>query len=300
VIPPALLTAILDRPGDDAPRLASADWLDEHAADLPDPRAARDRAELIRVQCELARAEHARVEDGKLLSAGWGCRYGCRACALADRERELLDAPGHGLRNHALWLDGGAGWPTYRRGFVAEVRGQLDWWQQHAPALLAAHPLGRVEASDVPGLVWAVEPPDQESPAWRLRATLSAPRVIAEWVPDGSGGHVATAERPPQQYADVAASPNRGELVRLAERWVRRAVERLRAAAGDRWPGWIGRLAAEQVRRWAESRRRAMAHDDMVDSLGFAFRAVVAGAPMLVDPRVLIRPDVPPADPPTE
>jgi uncharacterized protein (TIGR02996 family) len=43
----AFLQAILDAPDDDTPRLVYADWLDEHG----DP----ERAEFIRVQCELAR-----------------------------------------------------------------------------------------------------------------------------------------------------------------------------------------------------------------------------------------------------
>src|SRR5829696_2422509 len=44
---PALLAAIRAAPADDAPRLVYADWLDEHGHP--------ERAQLIRVQCELAR-----------------------------------------------------------------------------------------------------------------------------------------------------------------------------------------------------------------------------------------------------
>lgn len=55
MIPDHLLAAVLGRPGDDTPRLLCADWLDEFAGDLPDPGAARRRAEFIRVGCELAR-----------------------------------------------------------------------------------------------------------------------------------------------------------------------------------------------------------------------------------------------------
>jgi uncharacterized protein (TIGR02996 family) len=44
---PALLAAIRAAPDDDAPRLVYADWLDEHGQP--------ERAEFIRVQCELAR-----------------------------------------------------------------------------------------------------------------------------------------------------------------------------------------------------------------------------------------------------
>src|SRR3954453_18261421 len=44
---PAFLRGIGGEPDDDTPRLVYADWLDEHGE--------ADRAEFIRVQCELAR-----------------------------------------------------------------------------------------------------------------------------------------------------------------------------------------------------------------------------------------------------
>jgi uncharacterized protein (TIGR02996 family) len=47
---PALLAAIRAAPDDDAPRLIYADWLDEHGQP--------ERAEFIRVQCELARRKN--------------------------------------------------------------------------------------------------------------------------------------------------------------------------------------------------------------------------------------------------
>ena len=43
----AFLRAIIENPDDDTPRLVYADWLDEHGQS--------DRADFIRVQCELAR-----------------------------------------------------------------------------------------------------------------------------------------------------------------------------------------------------------------------------------------------------
>lgn len=54
----ALYRAVLAAPHDDTPRLVLADWLDEHAAALPEPdaRSQRGRAELIRVGCALARS----------------------------------------------------------------------------------------------------------------------------------------------------------------------------------------------------------------------------------------------------
>ncbi len=53
----ALLAGCRSAPADDTPRLVLADWLDEHAdvAGLPSADDARARAELIRVQVELAR-----------------------------------------------------------------------------------------------------------------------------------------------------------------------------------------------------------------------------------------------------
>ena len=79
----ALLRAILANPDDDLPRLVYADWLEEHGES--------ERAEFIRVQCELAGmdiSEHAH--------AFWRGQLGpCpdwvgRANALRERERELL------------------------------------------------------------------------------------------------------------------------------------------------------------------------------------------------------------------
>ena len=57
------LAAILEAPDDDAPRLVYADWLDEHGQP--------ERAEFIRVQCELARRDDPalRRREAELLAA---------------------------------------------------------------------------------------------------------------------------------------------------------------------------------------------------------------------------------------
>ena len=65
-----LLRAIEVNPDDDMPRLVYADWIDENAATDAD----RARAELIRVQCELARDPRPK-----------------RRSVLTEREIELLD-----------------------------------------------------------------------------------------------------------------------------------------------------------------------------------------------------------------
>src|SRR5436309_6205981 len=59
---PTLLAAIRAAPEDDAPRLVYADWLDENGQP--------ERAEFIRVQCELARCEspELRKREAELLA----------------------------------------------------------------------------------------------------------------------------------------------------------------------------------------------------------------------------------------
>jgi uncharacterized protein (TIGR02996 family) len=91
----AILSAILEAPDDDAPRLVYADWLEEHGDEA--------RADFIRVQLELAR-----VPD---YEPGW--------IELRRREQALLAEHGQGWRQEvAGWARPGA---VFRRGFVGEV-----------------------------------------------------------------------------------------------------------------------------------------------------------------------------------
>jgi uncharacterized protein (TIGR02996 family) len=88
------LRAIIAKPGDDAPRLVYADWLDENGRP--------ERAEFIRVQLALAR-----LPDGDPLRS-----------ELQGRERELLARHEHEWTRPLQGLV--VGW-TFRRGFVEEV-----------------------------------------------------------------------------------------------------------------------------------------------------------------------------------
>jgi uncharacterized protein (TIGR02996 family) len=89
----ALFQAVLDAPGDDAPRLVFADWLDENG----EP----ERAELIRLQVEAARTPV----------------YEPRYDALNRRADALIAAHGAGWRLPNLR----AGDQVFRRGFVEEI-----------------------------------------------------------------------------------------------------------------------------------------------------------------------------------
>src|SRR4051812_24308887 len=99
----ALLAAIAAHPEEDTPRLAYADWLDEHAGDLPDPAAARIRAEFIRVQCEintlkdLERKEHNRYIE----------LYRRQDAILTRHRRELLGPLGDELGYRDVVFDRG-------------------------------------------------------------------------------------------------------------------------------------------------------------------------------------------------
>jgi uncharacterized protein (TIGR02996 family) len=137
----ALLAAIIAQPAEDLPRLMYADWLDEHGQP--------ERAEFIRVQCELSRMPHTggpEEEDGN-----------CATCKmrkpLEDREELLLSRggdwvgfpylkPGGARRN--TFLTAGETYFRFRRGFVADMSCTSADWLAHADAITAAHPIERV------------------------------------------------------------------------------------------------------------------------------------------------------------
>jgi uncharacterized protein (TIGR02996 family) len=124
----AFLQAILENPDDDGPRLVFADWLDDHGRP--------ERAEFIRVQCELARM----------------AVFNERRRYLQARQERLLLA--HGQK----WLR--QDWPlasnptlhgrTFARGFVSElaVCGR-DLWDAGVRALVAAPTAAHLTSLDL-------------------------------------------------------------------------------------------------------------------------------------------------------
>lgn len=149
-----ILRAILEDPQDDLPRLAYADWCEEHGD--------AERAEFIRVQLELAKLElqpgrpeepmrrlgwlTAMCRERRVLEAIVGSQtHRCERC-LRERERELLPlATGrHGCR---LLPEAAGDW-RFGRGFVCEITLPLAAFEQHAGAIFATHPVTRVMLSD--------------------------------------------------------------------------------------------------------------------------------------------------------
>src|SRR5829696_662373 len=130
----ALLAAIAAHPDEDTPRLAYADWLDEHADALPDPTAARVRAEFVRGQIEIARLEGSAEQTR-------AAPVFVRDRALAAAHRDELLGPLVALVNCAEW------W--FRRGFVSQVRMHVDAFLAHAELLAATRPRPEVRVTDV-------------------------------------------------------------------------------------------------------------------------------------------------------
>jgi uncharacterized protein (TIGR02996 family) len=98
----SFLQAIIEAPDDDAPRLVYADWLSEHGE--------AERAEFIRVQCQLA----GMAESDP------------RRPALAEREQALLDVY---AQRWAEPLRGLADEWAFRRGFVEQVAASNSVYQ---------------------------------------------------------------------------------------------------------------------------------------------------------------------------
>lgn len=165
----AFIRAICESPADDAPRLIYADWLEETARDVEcdqpgyddgEPHfqcptcdgsgvvsdGRRERAEFIRVQCELA------LFDRWCHNADFHVQTprGVNIDELRRRERELLAG------NNRRWFHGCPGlldvtdsftW-DYRRGFISHVTCSVADWLRHGRDIVQRQPVERVTISD--------------------------------------------------------------------------------------------------------------------------------------------------------
>jgi uncharacterized protein (TIGR02996 family) len=174
------LAYIIAHPDDDAPRLVYADWLQEHAnhkecleckgtgiyvipavIDMDSDAELRhgpcngtgrisngfaERAEFIRVQCELARLD-------PYHRSCTGDKCGAKKCNdLRKRERELLwrtDMPAgiapvipNGYAHMIRW--------SFSRGFIDSITTNWATCRDHLDAILAEHPVRLVRLTSMP------------------------------------------------------------------------------------------------------------------------------------------------------
>lgn len=228
-----LLKAILAHPEEDAPRLMYADEIE---ADEP------DRAEFIRVQCEL---HTVRCEWSEYVYC-WNTTYseadllatGCLACRAAwpVRKREMaIDPACLDAEVNALVAWGVR--PSWSRGFVEAVTCGGDDWERHGDAILARHPVRKVTFTDCGPAVehrddyrqylsrrWPRIPPD----GWAFAPTPAAPlvtpedftylgayrppesQVLAAFVDDNGDWHVAVRTEDGQVATAVYTDPFAG------------------------------------------------------------------------------------------
>lgn len=122
-----LLADILENPHDDTPRLVYADWLEDHGK----PAAGRFIAR------QIVGKEPAMVPLSWIGDAARGIFHVARKNTFRNEGR-----PGEAtLRNGGVRIE-------WRRGFIRAVRCPLAAWEQHGPALVARHPVERVEVTD--------------------------------------------------------------------------------------------------------------------------------------------------------
>lgn len=141
----ALMRAICENPDEDAPRLVFADWLAEHGEE--------ERAEFIRVQCEMVRVATNDVRFDELHRRAYELLgvFGDRWFAeLPTPNEHIMWTHGNWLRGaHGDWLSG----TPFDRGFPARLWVRTaESLVVHAGDLFAATPVRRLMVVNVPNL----------------------------------------------------------------------------------------------------------------------------------------------------
>jgi uncharacterized protein (TIGR02996 family) len=160
--------AICAEPDEDTPRLAFADWLDEHGGG--------DRAEFIRLQCELGRLHEPELKTFTPIGVTDPdeiVRRQCVACSRgADCRFHVLER-----RIKALWSKGTdaggfleipAGWgvPYWHRGFIRDTELPAAAFLEHAEAVFRAHPVTSVRLTDRRSAQWSTSHPQNLKGMW--------------------------------------------------------------------------------------------------------------------------------------
>ncbi len=178
----ALIRVICDQPGEDTPRLAYADWLEEHSAAESD----RDRAEFIRVQVAEA------AKGG----------YHPNGRSWTRREHELS-------KRHRLTWE--AELPTYTGVFVSTGNEYVGSYERGFPY--------RVYAKSVRSFLKAAPRLFTRSPVTAIRFSVITPRTAGELARSPFLGRVRHLDQlngiTDAALEALAASPHLGNLTKL-------------------------------------------------------------------------------------
>jgi uncharacterized protein (TIGR02996 family) len=167
----ALLTAIAAHPDEDTPRLAYADWLDEHGRPI--------RAEFIRVQCAVKRLEELPAAEKRPHVPTWQ-----RQNELLERHRHDLLGP---LADDLTYFDA-----VFDRGFVTELTVKAAVFLKHVDAIGGLKPMPRIHVTHADGphfrpllarpelglIETLTVPPGEAVAAWRLPSDGIAHQIV--------------------------------------------------------------------------------------------------------------------------
>src|SRR5437763_126594 len=128
----ALLAAIAAHPDEDTPRLAYADWLDEHGRPI--------RAEFIRVQCAVKHLEQLPAAEQRPHVHVWRRQNEL----LEQHRRDLLGSLGDDL----TYFDA-----VFDRGFLTELTLTAALFLKHIDAIRELKPTPRIRVNRAGGKV---------------------------------------------------------------------------------------------------------------------------------------------------
>jgi uncharacterized protein (TIGR02996 family) len=240
----ALLAAVLENPADDTARLVLADYLEENG----EPDLGRFlRAGVVASRYRTATVIEDREFYGALAELSAVAESGAPARWLAalGLGPSPLTARDWGWDNVSDLVTVRLGRVTgeFARGMLVGLSVRLGEWLDVCGRAVARWPVERVTVSDLPGLSFWIDPPDDDSPGWRLTAALTAqPRRPG---PRGllAGLTRLLGPRPPEvppadplRWSFDVSFPDRPALVAGVAAASARLVDRLKDQAAGWWP----------------------------------------------------------------
>jgi uncharacterized protein (TIGR02996 family) len=243
----ALLSAVLNEPGDDTARLVLADFLREQR-DPADVALGRflwagvvtssyqsaggiDDAELYTAHAELS----------AVVSDGWPARW-LESLGLGPSPLSATDW-GWDHTADRVTVRAGRVVAEFERGVLARLTVSLREWYEVARAALAAWPVEGVMFTDVPGLALWIDRPDEGPGGWRVAVAMTVQEFSARrgWLQSFFGPERARLPRPAPAVRRTAYAvlPDRPALVARIRGLSAELVASLRDQVGGQWPALL-------------------------------------------------------------